>query len=95
MSKEKSNWFIGICGVITTAFVLIVFIGWLRYIDISLWLARENYNSMGEWFKQLGLFIASMEGFYLLIKQFGQWTAYLPNIRRKKICQQIPRLDKE
>ena len=62
-NKKKPNWFLGVCGTLLLISFLIFFITYFKNVSVGEWIAKENYSTNSEWFKQMGLFIATMFAF--------------------------------
>jgi hypothetical protein len=84
MTTKNKSWFIGICGLLTFLFIVYVLFMYVRNVSIGEWLSRENYSSNSEFYKQIGLFIATFAGFAFLFDKFGGMIDYLPNIFKKQ-----------
>ena len=83
-SKKKPDWFLGICGIILLISFLIFFIAYFKNVSVGEWIAKENYSTNSEWFKQMGLFIATMIAFERMFAFCFEMYDYLPFLHKKK-----------
>ena len=86
MSKEKEkklSWFLGISGSILLICSLLFIAVYFKNVSIGSWIAKENYSNNGEWFKQMGLFIATMMGFYIFLSFCCDLIDHLPKLNKK------------
>lgn len=83
-SEKKPNWVLGIVGVFFLIGFLIFFIAYFKNVSIGEWVAKENYSSTSEWFKQTGLFIATMVAFEEMFAFVFECFEYLPFLHKKK-----------
>lgn len=82
-SQHKKDWRLGILGIFFSIIFLIFFIMYFHYVSIGSWIAQENYTNKGEWMKQLGLFVATLMGFYLMSEECFNLLDYLPELCSK------------
>lgn len=80
--KPRENWIFGIVGIIILLLSTYFLIMYFSNISIGSWIAKENYTDKGEWLKQIGLFLGSMAGIYMIIEAGTDLLEYLPS--RKK-----------
>lgn len=83
-SKKKLDWFLGISGAIILISFLIFFIAYFKNVSVGEWITKENYSSTSEWFKQMGLFIATMIAFERVFAFAFGYYEYLPFLHKKK-----------
>jgi len=83
-SKKKSDWFLGIIGIIMLMSFLIFFFTYFKNVSIGEWIAKENYSTNSEWLKQVGLFIATMVGFERFLAVAFEMYRYLPILHKKQ-----------
>jgi len=83
-SKKKPDWFLGICGIILLISFLIFFIAYFKNVSVVEWIAKENYSTNSEWFKQMGLFIATLIAFERLLNFAFDTYSYLPILHKKQ-----------
>ncbi len=83
MKEKKEDWSLAILGIIFIVIILIVFVGYFKNVSIGEWIAKENYDDKSEWYKQLGLFIATMAGFSYFLGISLDLLEYLPKKRKK------------
>lgn len=80
--KEKTNTLEILRTFVLIGF-LIFFIAYFLNVSIGEWISRENYSTNSEWFKQIGLFMATMVAFERVIS-FAFVTSKEWQIKKKK-----------
>ena len=83
-SKKKPDWFLGIGGIILLVSFLIFFLAYFKNVSIGEWIAKENYSTNSEWFKQMGLLIATMIAFERFFAFAFDIYSYLPILHKKQ-----------
>jgi len=84
INKKEPSWFLGILGAICLYFIISFMFLYFHFVSVGEWITRENYSSNSEFLKQVGLFLATMMGFYIFFEIYFEFFMRLPIFYKSK-----------